>query len=136
MIQQDLSFDRLRILVIEDRKETRVMIKAMLTDMGISQIFEASDGREGLEFFDVASDMVDMILCDWQMPNMDGFQLLQQVRTVNPSVPFLMITGKSDMQSVIDARAAKVSAYIRKPFSLNQLEAKLRIIHQKQSVVN
>lgn len=131
MTQQELSFDRLRILVIEDRKETRVMIKAMLTDMGISQVFEASDGREGLEFFDLASDMVDIILCDWQMPQMDGFQLLQQIRTVNANVPFLMITGKSDMQSVVDARGAKVSAYIRKPFSLNQLEAKLRIIHSR-----
>jgi DNA-binding response OmpR family regulator len=42
-----------------------------------------------------------------------------------------MVTGKSDMQSVVDARGAKVSAYIRKPFSLNQLEAKMRIIHQR-----
>lgn len=131
MAKATLSFDRLRVLIIEDRKETRTMIKTMLGEMGINQVFEAGDGREGMEFIDIAADMVDIVLCDWNMPGMSGLQLLQQIRSVNGELPFLLVTGRSDRDSVLEAKGAGVTAYIRKPFSLNELEAKLRIIHEK-----
>jgi two-component system chemotaxis response regulator CheY len=136
MSSTKLAFDRLRVLIIDDRKETRIMVKSMLGEMGITQIFEANDGREGLEFVDIAFDMIDIILCDWNMPQMDGLQLLQQIRSVNSEMPFLLITGRSDQQSVIEAKGAGVTAYIRKPFSLNHLEAKLRIVHQMSSIAS
>ncbi len=133
MAKARLAFDRLRVLIIEDRKETRAMMKSMLNEMGINQVFEATDGREGMEFIDVADDMVDIVLCDWNMPNMSGLQLLQQIRSVNGEMPFLLITGRSDRDSVLEAKSAGVTAYIRKPFSLNELEAKLRIVHEKSA---
>ena len=66
------------------------------------------------------------------MPAMTGVEFLRQLRTVDPDVPFLMITGRSDMESVVEAKASGVTGYIRKPFSALQLETKLRIILKKQ----
>lgn len=120
--------DKLKILVIEDQQDARAMLRNMLGELGITQIFEAGSGREGMRFLDSAFDFVDLILCDWNMPEMNGITLLKQLRTVDPELPFLMITGRSDMDSVFEAKTAGVTAYIKKPFSLTQLEAKLRII--------
>ena len=62
------------------------------------------------------------------MPKMNGVELLRQLRTVDPDVPFLMVTGRSDMESVVEAKSSGVTGYIRKPFSPAELEAKLRIL--------
>ncbi len=72
--------------------------------------------------------MVDLVLCDWNMPGMSGLDFLRQVRSVGLEIPFLMVTGRADKESVIEAKDAGVSAYIAKPFSQTQLEAKLRIL--------
>ncbi len=64
---------------------------------------------------------------------MSGVELLRKVRDVDPSLPFLMVTGRSDKESVVEAKSSGVTAYIRKPFSPKQLEAKLRIILYKMA---
>lgn len=121
----------LKVLVVEDQKEARSMLRNMLYELGVTQVFESSDGREALNFMDAAFDFVDIVLCDWNMPNMSGVELLRQLRSVDPVVPFLMITGRSDIESVTEAKASGVTAYIRKPFSAAQLEAKLRVLCHK-----
>lgn len=118
----------LKVLIVEDQAEVRSMVRNMLLELGINQIFESGDGREALNFIDSAFDFVNVIVCDWNMPNMNGVEFLRQLRTVDPDLPFLMITGRSDMDSVIEAKSSGVTAYISKPFSPQQLEAKLRII--------
>ena len=125
---EDASLSNLRVLVVEDNREARMLVRHMLQEFGLTQIFEASNGREGLHFIDLAPEMVDMVICDWNMPDMDGMALLKQIRTVFTDMPFLMLTGRCDLESVHEAKSAGVTAYIRKPFSPNQLEAKLRII--------
>jgi len=127
--KNDLS--DLKVLVVDDTGEARSMMKNMLMDIGITQIFEAADGREGMKFMDAAFDFVDIVLCDWNMPGMDGISLLRQLRSVDPEFPFLMVTGRGDISSVSNAKAAGVSAYILKPFSMTQLETKLRIVASK-----
>ena len=121
----------LKILIIDDHQEARVMLKNMLTEIGITQIFEAGDGQEGMRFVDTAFDFVDIVLCDWNMPKMDGLGLLRQIRSVDAKFPFMMITGRGDITSVSEAKGAGVSGYILKPFSLTQLETKLRIVATK-----
>ena len=118
----------LKILLVEDQAEARAMIRNMMGELGITQIFEASDGREALTFLDSAYDFIDLLVCDWNMPGMTGVDLLRQLRSVDSTMPFLMVTGRIDMDSVVEAKSAGVTAYIRKPFSSKQLEAKLRII--------
>lgn len=126
ILGEDLS--DLKVLVVEDQIEVRSMLRNMLLELGINQVFESSDGREALNFIDSAFDFVDVIICDWNMPKMNGVELLRQLRTVDPDLPFLMVTGRSDMNSVVEAKSSGVTAYISKPFSPQQLEAKLRII--------
>lgn len=123
----------LKILLVEDQGEARAMIRNMLSEFGITQIFEAPDGREALKFIDNAFDFIDLVICDWNMPAMSGVELLRQVRTVFPDMPFLMVTGRSDLESVVEAKSSGVTGYIRKPFSAAQLEAKIRIVMQKMA---
>lgn len=123
-----LKLEDMKILLVEDQSDVRAMLRGMLTELGITQTFECPDGRQALMFIDTAFDFIDMIICDWNMPGITGVELLRQLRTVYPGVPFLMITGRSDMESVIEAKSSGVSGYIRKPFSKAQLEAKLRIL--------
>lgn len=73
-------------------------------------------------------DSVDVILCDWNMPRLSGLELLKQIRTCGPDLPFLMITGNADLEAVVEAKTYGVTGYIRKPFSADQLRKKLNVI--------
>jgi two-component system chemotaxis response regulator CheY len=125
------KLDGLKVLIVDDTHEARIMLKNMLMEIGITQVFEASGGREGMRFMDSAFDFIDIILCDWNMPEMNGLALLRQLRSVDATFPFMMITGRGDITSVSEAKGAGVSGYILKPFSLLQLETKLRIVASK-----
>ncbi|MFK7838936.1 MAG: response regulator [Bdellovibrionales bacterium] len=134
MIGVDMS--DLKILIVEDQGEVRSMLRNMLMELGVTQIFESHDGREALQFIDSAFDFINVIICDWNMPNMNGVELLRQLRTVDTTIPFLMVTGRSDIESVVEAKSSGVTAYISKPFSPQQLEAKLRIIVTRMQAVS
>ena len=123
----------LKVLLVEDQAEARAMMRNMMMELGITQIFEAADGKEALAFIDSAFDFIDVVVCDWNMPSMTGVELLRQLRSVDPDMPFLMVTGRTDMESVVEAKSSGVTAYIRKPFSPKQLEAKLRIVLYKMA---
>lgn len=132
------KLEDMKVLIADDQQEARSMIKNMVKTLGINQIFEANDGKQALQFFDTMPEYVDVIICDWNMPSISGVEFLRQLRSVNANIPFLMVTGRSDAASVLEAKSSGVTSYIRKPFSSQQLEAKLRIImnsdqYQKQS---
>lgn len=126
------SLEDLKVLIVDDQNDARVLLRNMLGEIGVHQIFDASDGRQALSFIDAAFDFVDFIICDWNMPGMSGVELLRQLRTVDPDMPFLMVTGRGDMDSVVEAKSSGVTGYIRKPFSTAQFEAKMRIILKKK----
>lgn len=125
------GIEKLKVLIVDDQSDARAMVRQMLTDFGITQIFEASDGKEAMSFTDAAIDMIDIVICDWNMPRMTGIDLLRQMRSVAPDMPFLMLTGRGDLDSVTEAKSSGVTAYIRKPFSPANLEIKLRVIKAK-----
>ncbi len=120
--------DHLRVLVVDDQPEIRSLVREVLADAGVTQVFEAPDGKAALQFVDADFDMVNLIICDWNMPGLNGVDFLRQIRSVFPDLPFLMVSGRCDKKSVLEAKIAGVSAYIRKPFSPGQMEAKLRIM--------
>lgn len=124
-MSKDFKIEDLRILVVDDEREARSMTRNMLAEMGITQIFESPDGKQGLDFMDAAADMVDLVICDWNMPHVSGVELLRQLRSVYADLPFLMVTGRSDVDSVIEAKTSGVNGYIAKPFSRNELEDKI-----------
>lgn len=125
--------EQLGVLIVDDQVSARSMVKKMLKELRINQVFDAGNGRDALRLLDSAPEMIHIIICDWNMPNMSGIELLRQVRSVGMEVPFLMVTGRADKESVIEAKDAGVSAYISKPFSQVQLEAKLRSVIARQS---
>ncbi len=118
----------LRVLVIDDSLEAVNLIRAMLQELGLNQVFISKDGKDALDFLGACDDLVNVILCDWNMPRLNGIELLRQVRSVDPDFPFIMVTGGADLNQVKEARENGVTGYILKPFSARELEKKLRAV--------
>ncbi len=128
----DPVLKNLKVLIVEDQTEVRMQLKDQLTELGITQVFEAPDARAAMQLLDGAFvDFVNLILCDWNMPSMSGIEFLRQIRGAGIQTPFMMITGRGDQKSVIEARNYGVDGYIRKPFTPLQIEAKLRSVAHK-----
>ncbi|MBG78291.1 MAG: hypothetical protein CL570_04590 [Alphaproteobacteria bacterium] len=125
------SFAKLRVLIVDDDADARGLIKSHLGSFGVFQIQEAANGYKAVEFLEHAYETIDVILCDWVMPGMDGADLLRKIRSIDPDMPFIMITGLNDEDSVIQAREAGVSAYVAKPINPAKFAAKLRLIGTK-----
>ena len=118
------NFSDLNVLVVDDEAAMTKLIRMMLADFGIKKIFSAEDGKQALE---ILGELVgiDIVICDWTMPRMSGLELLQQLRTVDHELSFLMLTGRADIDSVKEAMDMGASDYIVKPFSPNVLKRKL-----------
>lgn len=126
------KIEDLRVLIVDDQPEVRTLIRDVLGEAGVTRTFEANNGKEAMQFIDADFESVNLIVCDWNMPGLNGIDFLKQIRSVFPEMPFLMITGKSDKNSVMEAKLAGVTAFIRKPFSPDQLESKLKILVSEQ----
>lgn len=120
-----IALGDLNVLVVEDNAQAMKLMVMVLKDMGVNQIYKATDGKEAQDFFGEADELVNLIICDWRMPRMTGLELLQQIRTTHPDMPFLMVTANTDVQSIKAARQFGVNAYIGKPYSTQQLEQKV-----------
>ena len=116
----------LKILAVEDNLQARALLQTILRELGVGQIFMAKDGKEGLDFLGDCDEMINVIVCDWNMPRVTGLEFLRQVRTVDPGIPFLMLTGAADLDSVKTAKENGVTGYLAKPYSQNDLEKKLK----------
>lgn len=125
------TLSSLCVLLVEDDKETRLMMRKILSSFGIKQIYETTSAYEAIAFLEKSYDIVDVILSDWVMPGMDGADLLKRIRSIDADIPFLMITGLNDRDSVTKASANGVTAYLTKPIQPATLEAKLRVIQAK-----
>ena len=127
----------LNILVVDDANFIRDLVKkAVRAQYPSSQVDEAADGLKAQAM--MKAHTYHVILCDWEMPNMSGLELLQWMRSDEryAKIPFLMITSRSEKSHIVKAVEAGVSDYIGKPFSNEQLGTKLaRLIYKfyKQS---
>ncbi|MEM6781247.1 MAG: response regulator [Pseudomonadota bacterium] len=121
-----IDYNGLKVLIVDDQTDVLMILRNMLSELGVNQIFEASSGGEADMFLDTAADMINLIICDWNLPEKSGLDLFQKVREDMPNVPFIMVTGRSDINSVMNAKNCGVHAYIRKPFSLSELEKKIQ----------
>lgn len=125
--------NKLRILVVEDMETTRFTIVTMLQQLGYKHVTDVEDGKKALEIMDEASLPFDLIISDWNMPHVSGSQLIRDIRTVYPKVPFLMITGRRDEESVQDAHKLGVNAYLGKPFTIEDLQNKITLLYKEIS---
>lgn len=119
------SLDGLNVLVVDDDEAMRMLVCRMLKRMRVDRIVEAGGGEQALERLAAAPKGVDIVICDWNMPGMSGMDLFKQVHANQPKLPFLMLTGRADLESVVAAKKAGVHGYIVKPISPQELKTKI-----------
>jgi two-component system, chemotaxis family, chemotaxis protein CheY len=116
-----------KVLVVDDEFYSRKVIRSLLMAMGVNNIFDADSGARGLEA--VRMVVPDVVLVDWEMPNMDGAAFCKTVRTPGafpyPNVPIIMLTGHSERWRVEEAMRLGVNEYLLKPVSGKMLTDRL-----------
>lgn len=115
------------VLIVDDSAAIRKILQRVLrqAEMSIGEVFEAGDGVEALA--SLKDHKVGLILSDINMPNMDGLQLLSQIRASAEwkNLPVLMITTEGSQNKVLEAVNLGASGYVRKPFTADQIKEKL-----------
>ncbi len=117
------------ILIVDDFPIMRGIIRRMLTKrFGLKNIIEAEDGINAWEILN--EEKIDLIICDWNMPNMTGIDLLKKIRSDKRlgKLPFVMVTAEGKKENVIEATRAGVTGFIVKPFTAKDLGKKLNLI--------
>jgi len=116
----------LKLLVVDDSSTMRRIIKNTLGRLGHKNILEGADGVEGWTELDANPD-VDMLITDWNMPEMNGLELVIKVRADArfKDLPIIMVTTEGGKAEVITALKAGVNNYIVKPFTPQVLKEKL-----------
>jgi two-component system chemotaxis response regulator CheY len=114
-----------KVLVVDDFRTAREMMRYSLRELGFRDITMAADGAEAIDL--IKSSKFDLILCDWFMPKVQGIDVLKTVRECpeNKDVPFILATSTSAETLIREAVAAKVTHYIMKPFTVDTLKQKL-----------
>jgi len=116
------------VMIVDDDQTMRTLIRRMLSRMKITSLLEADGGEKALKQLELAPGPCDLIICDWNMPGMSGIELFDRVSSLRPGMPFLMLTGRADANSVIAAKKAGVPAYIVKPISPDELKNKVSFL--------
>jgi len=122
-----------RILVVDDMATVRKVIMKSFKELGFSNLSEAPDGKQAWDLLSQSSPPMDLIVSDWNMPNMTGIELLKSCRgdARYSKTPFLLVTAESEQANVVEAVMAGVTDYLIKPFTPDSLKQKLISAYQK-----
>ncbi|HKJ21808.1 MAG TPA: chemotaxis response regulator CheY [Gammaproteobacteria bacterium] len=121
----------MKILVVDDFSTMRRIIRNLLRDLGFTNTSEADDGSTGLTALK-AGDF-DFLITDWNMPGMEGIELLKAVRA-DPklaSLPVLLVTAEARKDQIVEAAQAGVNGYVVKPFTAATLKEKIEKIFER-----
>ena len=120
----------LKFLVVDDFSTMRRIIRNLLKELGFVNVEEAEDGAAGLR--KLQDGNFDFVVSDWNMPNMDGLTMLQNIRANEAlkKLPVLMVTAEAKKENIVAAAQAGASGYIVKPFTAATLDEKLNKIFQ------
>jgi len=119
---------KMPVLVVDDYSTMVRIIRNLLRQLGFTDIDDAADGSAALE--KMQTKRYGLVISDWNMEPMTGFDLLRRVRA-NPAIeatPFIMVTAESKTENVIAAKKAGVNNYIVKPFNAQTLRAKIEAV--------
>jgi two-component system chemotaxis response regulator CheY len=118
----------MKALVVDDSRAIRVILGKMLRDAGF-EVSEAADGRAALDIL-ATGRVFDVALVDWNMPGMDGLQLVQAVRSErkHDAVRIMMVTTENEVERIVRALDAGANEYLMKPFTNEALVEKLAIL--------
>ncbi len=120
----------MKVLVVDDYSTMRRIIRNLLTQIGYTDVDEASDGGDALT--KLKQVHYGLVISDWNMEPMTGYDLLKQVRADDKlkGTPFIMVTAESKTDNVIAAKKAGVDNYIVKPFNAATLQQKINAVMQ------
>jgi two-component system, chemotaxis family, chemotaxis protein CheY len=118
---QDLS-----VLIVDDMRSMRSIVKRVLQEMGFKKLFEAEDGSEALSV--LRSKKIDLVISDVEMPKMDGIELLDEVDKDEDlkDIPFIMLTAMNNREKVIEILEHKVTDFVLKPINPQMLEQRVQ----------
>lgn len=121
----------IKFLVVDDFSTMRRIVRNLLKELGFANVDEAEDGQVALR--KLSAGDVQFVISDWNMPNMDGLQLLLAIRANShlKHLPVLMITAEAKRENIVTAAQAGASGYIIKPFSAATLSDKLNRIFER-----
>lgn len=122
------NFAEYQVIVAEDEPMATKLAQGALKLMGFRRIFHAADGLKALKLLKELDGDVQLIVSDWNMPEINGLEFLRAVRKIYPKMRFVMLTGNANKDFVIAARKYGVDAYIAKPFTPDQLKNKVEAI--------
>ena len=114
-----------KFLVVDDFSTMRRIVRNLLKELGYTNVDEAEDGVQALQ--KLRSDQFDFVVSDWNMPNMDGLTMLQEIRK-DPALsklPVLMVTAEAKKENIVAAAQAGANGYVVKPFTAATLDEKL-----------
>ena len=119
----------MKLLVVDDSSTMRRIIKNTLTRLGYKDVFEGEDGVQGWNVLNDNTD-IGMLITDWNMPEMNGLELVKKVRADArfKDLPIIMVTTEGGKAEVITALKAGVNNYIVKPFTPQVLKEKLSAV--------
>lgn len=121
-IVSDEDFESLSVLIVDDSKLSRTYFKNILTNLGVTTMLEAEDGAQAFELF--RKHNFDLVVTDYNMPNVDGKELLELIRNdkTQPSVPVMMVTSEQDESSLAAIENSGVSALLKKPLTYDVIK--------------
>ena len=121
----------MKILVVDDFSTMRRIIKNLLRDLGFTNTQEADDGSTALPMLQQGD--FDFLITDWNMPGMEGIELLKRVRADEKlkSMPVLLVTAEAKKEQIVEAAQAGVNGYIVKPFTAQTLREKIEKIFER-----
>ncbi len=105
----------MKVLLVDDSRTIRNLQRNILAKLGHTDVVEAADGVEALA--QIAAGRPDLVLIDWNMPNMDGITLVRKIRETDTQLPLLMCTTEAEKGRVLEAIKAGVNNYVVKPFT-------------------
>jgi two-component system chemotaxis response regulator CheY len=115
----------LKVLVVDDQQTMRSLVRQGLQQLGVSDIRDANDGEQGLRA--LLAQPANLVITDFNMPNVDGLELLRAIRAHPPlkNTAVIMLTGRADADLVKRAVQFGVNNYLSKPFTIGTLKEKI-----------
>jgi two-component system chemotaxis response regulator CheY len=120
---------KLQILVVDDEPFMRKLIERMLLDIGYGLVNQAQNGMDALKKLHNQPKLADLIICDLEMPEMNGFEFVENLRKLSDpklaNLPVLILTGYSDQSHIEQAVRLKIHGFLAKPVSRAALESRV-----------